>query len=192
MLNLKTFVITAAACILISCASSRSSTNTYTFKELSKQTQDTRINKILIVGSGGIGTRFFLDNISEELKRKFKDVNVETGYEFLGYKQDFTKRLNSLVSTGGFEAVLQFTPLNDAENPIVIDKYENISSGPAYTIQKKSVRFTQDFVISLFTKNNSAHLLWKASLNTNFDSRQDKFYTRIANDILNHLQEIYK
>jgi hypothetical protein len=191
MTHLKFIVIITIVCLISSCVGSRSANNSYEFEEVSKLTQTTRVNKILIVGSGGIGTHFFMDNISEELTRKFKDVNVETGYEFLGYKKDFTSQLNKLISAGGFDAVLQFKPLNDAEkNPIVIDKLESLS--PAYRIQKMSVRFTQDFTITLFAKNTSAHSLWEASLNTNFDSRQNKFYTRMANDILIHLQEIYK
>lgn len=193
MAHFKNLIIIAAVCIFISCAGTRTANNSYKFEETTKLTQATPIKKILIVGSGGINSHFFLDNISEELKRKFKDVNVETGYEFLGYKKDFTNQLNKLVSTREFDAVLQFTPLNDFEkHPIVLHGHGGILPNPNYNIRTTSMRFKQDFMVTLFKTNNSTHPIWKASLNTNLDSRQNIFYTRIAIDILKHLQETYK
>jgi hypothetical protein len=193
MAYFKIFVIIASAIFFISCASSRPANNSYDFKEITRLTQSPKINKILIVGSGGIGTHFFLDNISEELRRKFKNVKIETGYEFLGYKKDFTSQLNTLISNGGFDAVLQFAPLNDVENnAFVANRYIGSSQGFTYKTINASVRFRQDFTVTLFIKDNSAYPLWKASLNTNLDSRQNIFYTRIANDIVYNLKEIYK
>jgi hypothetical protein len=193
----KTLGIITSAIFFISCAGSRPANNSYDFKEITRLTQNPKINKILIVGSGGINTHFFLDNVSEELRRKFENVKIETGYEFLGYKKDFTSQLNTLISNGRFDAILQFAPLNDVENNAFVANSNRASSQLFNNnrfnsnITRAAVRFRQDFTVTLFIKNNSASPLWKASLNTNLDSRERIFYTRIANDIVNNLKGIY-
>ncbi|MDB5209159.1 MAG: hypothetical protein JWR72_4234 [Flavisolibacter sp.] len=181
-------LIGGATCVLYSCIGSRTTTNNYTLKETSREAEAHKTKKVLIVGHGGTGTRFFMENLSDVLKQKLLVNQVEAEFEFLGFKEQVEKKLMDILSREGHDAVLHFKPTGDELNPIVVDDYNASPRGASINMQTTAVRFTQDFVVSFYAKESNK-AVWTATLSTNLDSRNEKFYNRIADDILRYLQK---
>lgn len=164
------------------------------YKEFKNKLSKNNFSKILMVGTGTSGTRFFLENLSDELNRKLKEKEIETEYHHLGNNQTkATDLYNEIISKNKFDAVLHFSQLDETKNPIVLTSSLGgipLSNGSSviYSYTIREIRFHQLFLMQYFDFSNMATSLIDVNLNVNMDFINPKDYKKLSNHIITSLK----
>ena len=172
----------------MSCAGPKNVLN-----ETKANTTQQNIKKILIVGSGLVETRFFLDVFTTSFINKLNSRGIEAKYAFLGKDSIAqTKEFNKL-ETENYDAVITFFPIDSSHNAYV--EYNKINSGsnpylgpPTYPIYTRNISFGEMFKIDLYNPRNKSDIIWSATLQVQCDLRDRDVISNIAQNVISRLK----
>lgn len=175
---------------LLACNASRPRDNSYTLTEVSRQTSRVPVKKMLIAAHGGTGTRFFMDNVVKILRERLVQKGITVDYEFIGFRETVEEKTKALMNRSEYDALLRFVPKQTEADPIRFTEVWLPAPGGTLNAKVASVRYAQEFDLVLIAKKDTTAVLWKGRLNANLDSRQPRFYPKIAEDVLRYLEGV--
>jgi hypothetical protein len=73
-----------------------------------------KLDSILIVGMGTSLTRIFLEDVGNEMIKKFHSVNISASYFYLGNNVEEANKEFDLIDKKGYKAILFFLPTDTA------------------------------------------------------------------------------
>jgi len=131
----------------------------------------TTISRVLIVGGGPVGSRVFMENLSEEMIQSFKKKGIECEYSYVGKPNSHIK-LDTLINSK-YDSYIVFDPKNIDYLNMTNPKYET-SVGTAYGNQ-----YVEEFLVSLYS-NKPPELIWQGKLSLDFDLANEEKYKKIS------------
>ena len=137
------------------------------FRVLQADTLHKRIDSILIVGSGLTMTRIYLDQLSDQLEKEFKEREVVATYHYLGKSAEEVQLRLPSVDQGGYKAILFLIPLDTAtfsrtKSNTRVDATS--VGGPAFDVPFSRQTFEQEFEFQLCQPGTASNPFWKATL----------------------------
>lgn len=165
----------------------------FIFKEIRTDTVRKYLNKILIVGIGSVETRHFSETLSSMLIKKFKLMNIESEFHYLGKDPKKANEEVKTLLTMNFDAVMVFAPSDSS-----FFSLQYITSNSRTTtntwgdiniqITTRSLSYSQYFYLQLYELANPNNLVWEASLDVAFDPTEQNIYSRITQKIISSLK----
>ncbi len=158
------------------------------FEDTLLQASSKSIHKIQLFGMGISPTRFFIDNVSNQLVADFKLKGIEVNYTFLGSDSLAAINLyNRMILNNNSDVIMT---LFQADSAVISKKHSSFTYLDRYpnqgvtSLEFSQLRFKQGFNIQLFNSSNLDQLIWSASLNVNFDFKDISMYKTISNKII--------
>jgi hypothetical protein len=170
-------VVIFYGCVVIPTSKDRTSLKTIRQDEAGVQ-----VNRILMIGTGPVASRVFLDNLSSELMQSLKVMNVHAEFVYMGKApSSVSLKIDSLV-TPRFDTYLVFKPSAHAYLSMTSLKY--IGVGPGVMASGYGNQYTDTFAVALYTRKENLQLVWQGDLMVDFDLANDSKYKKISKLIL--------
>ncbi|WP_148661122.1 hypothetical protein [Flavisolibacter tropicus] len=187
MLIIKRFVpilgFFLSGCIVVPTYTGRVSLQPTNYSE-----QEVDITNVLLVGTGPIASRMFLDNLSSKMMETFKRKGVSSEFSYIGKVPQLANlKLDSLV-TAPFDACLVFKASDDVYLNMTKVKYTGVAITGA-TVAGYGNQYKDKYTVSLYTKKEGMQLVWQGDLKVDFDLAEDSRYNQISNLIFKELSK---
>jgi hypothetical protein len=146
------------------------------------------VKKILIVGTGSISSRLFLDNLSDHIINLLNKKGVQGNFSFQENAKAELKFNVDISDSLEYNAFLIFQPMNKAD--FTMNKPNKIPIpllGNAEVYGLTANTYKQQFLIQTFVKSNKRTPIWEATLNASFDLTEKETYKQYSTDIVNIL-----
>jgi len=148
---------------------------------------DVQIHSVLLIGTGPVASRVFLDNLSAVMIERFKKKGVNAEFSYVGKLQASSSRnLDSLVNDR-FDSYLLFKASDSSY--LDMTKTKSVIIGPGITGSHIGNQYAQDYKLQLFQKRERMHLVWDGKLNIDFDLANNSRYEYISNMIFKGLSK---
>jgi hypothetical protein len=148
------------------------------------------IQHLLIVGAGKLPTRFFLDEMSNQLVKDLKQKGIAAQYYFLGSDSVTAKnKFSLLLSKNDSVPVMTFFETDFAFVRPIYDHYYVPAPVALVVIKVKDVRYSQGFTLDLFVPSATPNIGWSSNLDINYNFRDPGLYTSISSQVLKSLKK---
>lgn len=164
--------------------------------ELTKSnTVQKHYRNILIIGSGKVENRAFLEELTAKIINTKSD-SVKWQYQFRGRSTtEANKQIKSLLQNN-YDAILVFSPADSLTSyyvshskPFYADTRLTPTSGyPQFTTPTRKIEFTSDFIIQIFDLQNQETPIWEANLYVNCDVSKSQVYLDISRSLISNLK----
>ena len=164
----------------------------FSFKESKFNTTQKGYKNILIIGSGRVENRAFLDELTGKIINSVESDSIKWQYQYLGRS---TTQANSQIKEllkENFDAVLVFSPTDSLPSyyvsyskPVYSNSPLTPTSGyPQFSTPRRKIEFTSDFTIQIFDSQNQEISIWEANLYVNCDVSKKKVYLDISRKLI--------
>jgi hypothetical protein len=180
--------VTYLALVLV-LISLKSDAQMYSLTQTKSNTEQRYFKTMMIVGSGSIETRAFLDLLTSQLIARLEDKNIEATYYFM---VEDTFQINNGILPDSFEAILVFTPIDSLHFSQIryrkkIDLLYIPSLPPRYGRYARKVDYKETFDIQLYFKGLTIDTIWAAKLVVEGDYSKYPKTHDIVNKIISSL-----
>ena len=148
-----------------------------------------RMDSLLILGVGAIGSRIFLDKLSDNLVKSFKEKNIVAQYQYLGKNIAEAKGVFKNILTDKQTAILFLLPSDTSfygsETSTTIINIPNTPYGNLdLASSSTSFPFLQKFYFKLYSNEEKMKLVWTASVEVNCNLSSSKVPQKISKKII--------
>jgi hypothetical protein len=158
--------------------------------ETSVRKSNTKIKSILLVGVGSTPSRLFLENLSTEIIKSFKRLNITCDYTYEGkIPRGSHVDLREIVTTD-YNAYLVINPIDTS----YIDAHKDVGifatplpGGYGASGSVIGNQYKEDFYVELYTNNSLLNKVWQAELKLDFDVVNKDNYVKITKEIFDRL-----
>jgi hypothetical protein len=157
--------------------------DTYKKNEIPKEYKE-----ILITGEGGMQSKMYLQNLTNELSKQLLKRNIQCHYVYLGDQRKLnTDEAFARAIAGQYDAVIRMVPGATEE---VTHKYNPYNSAPNASLNIDTRYINEhinDFDLSL--KEKTGTVIWEGRLKTDIDPVARNVYKGISDKVLAVLTE---
>lgn len=165
-------------CVIIPTYTERTSIET-----INHMAETSTFSNVLIVGTGVVSSRVFLDNLYSELNKSLESRGVHSSFAFVG--KVTSVNLDSLRNYK-FDAYLIF---KGTDSTILnMQKVKFIGYGPGIQTTAYGNQFREKYTVTLFTGQHRAVPLWKGILNVDFDLANNHKYANLSKMIIKEIE----
>jgi hypothetical protein len=147
-----------------------------------------RLDTLLILGVGSIGSRIFLDKLSGNLMKSFKEKNIVAQYLYLGKNITEAKEVFKNILIDNQTAILFLLPSDtsfySSETSTIVTIPNNQYSTLDLTSSSTSIPFLQKFFFKLYSNEEKMKLVWTASVEVNCNLSSSKVSQKISKNII--------
>lgn len=146
-----------------------------------------QITNLLLIGSGPVASRVFLDNLSSKLIQSLKAQGIQAEFSYVGKLSPSSfYKLDSLVSNQ-YDAYLLFK----ASDSSVLDmnKVKQVVIGPSMSGANYGNQYAETYKLLLYQKAEKLGLVWQGNLKVDFDLANDNKYKQVSKLILKELSK---
>jgi hypothetical protein len=158
-----------------------------TLETTHKNVQDIKVNNLLLVGTGPVASRVFLDNLTIQITRSLQKRNIRWGFSYAGNIPRSAPVTLDTLASASFDTYLVFRAAGksylDMTKPISM---RTSSSGSTTYIGNQ---YKETYTVSLYNKKEKMQLVWQGEMEVNFDLANDGRYEQIAHLILKELEK---
>jgi hypothetical protein len=145
--------------------------------------------KMLMMGSGSIETRAFLDVLTSHLIARLQDKNMEATYHF---NVEDTFQMNNGILPDSFEAILVFKPMDSLHFSEIhyrkkADLLYTPSLPPRSARYARKVDYKETFDIQLYFPRLTSDTIWSAKLVVEGDYSKNSKTNEIVKKIISSL-----
>ncbi|MDI9364201.1 MAG: hypothetical protein QM541_04560 [Flavobacterium sp.] len=158
--------------------------------ETSVSKSDTKIKSILLVGVGSTPSRLFLENLSTEIIKNFKRLDITCDFTYEGKIPKGSHVDLKEIVTADYNAYLVINPIDTS----YIDAHKDVGffvtplpSGYGASGSVIGNQYKEDFYVELYTNNGLLNKVWQAELKLDFDVVNNDKYVKIAKEIFDRL-----
>jgi hypothetical protein len=168
----------------------------FSFKESKLNTTQKSYKNILIIGSGRVENRAFLDELTGNVINSVGSDSIKWEYQYLGRSTTQANRQIKELLKGNFDAVLVFSPTDSLpgyyvsySKPVYSNSPLTPTSGyPQFSAPTRKIEFTSDFTIQIFDSQNQEISIWESNLYVNCDVSKKKVYLDISKKLISSLK----
>jgi hypothetical protein len=178
---LVTFVLLLSGCVIIPTYKERLSIET-----IDSSKEAVSFNNVLVIGSGPVASRVFLDNLYTELSRSFEQKGIQSEFTYLGkIDKSHPPNLDSLTKTR-FDAYMMFK----ASDSSILDmqKVKFVGYGAGIFVAGHGNQFYEHYTITFKVNRDNVGPAWRGVLNVDFDLANNFKYGRISSMICQELE----
>ena len=160
-----------------------------TLNETGVKKSDIKYATVLVVGAGSMPSRFFLENLSEEIMKLFKQHKIEADFTYLGkIPRRSHVDVNKLV-TSKYNAYLIFHSMDTSYSNTHKDVAIVAATIPGGFASGSVIgnQYKEDFYAEFYTNVDSLNRVWQGELKVDFDFAKTTRYETIAKDLFEKL-----
>lgn len=152
------------------------------------------VKNVLIIGIGSSTSRIFMDDLSQRIISRFKKLNIQSSYSYLGNNYaDAIDEMSNLQKNFAYDAYLIFSPKDSSNIAFINDKPAiPLSPGMPIHIQHHYLVYHQKFEITLLPKNFNLRSYWSALLTVNCDLRSNAIHSSLSKKICSQFKKVKK
>ena len=148
--------------------------------------------EIVITGEGGMQSKMYLQNLTDELSKQLAKRNIRIHYIYLGdYRKLDTDEAFEKVKAGQYEALLRMVPraADETLHKRTYDSYDRNNNNVGHNIlaPKYVNEHLNDFDLTL--KEKSGVIIWEGHLKTDVDPVARNIYKGISDKVVSVLVE---
>lgn len=158
--------------------------------EISASESNTKIKSILLVGVGSTPSRLFLENLSIELIKNFKRLDITCDFTYEGKIPKGSHVDLKEIITADYNAYLVINPIDTS----YINAHKDVGffatplpGGYGASGSLIGNQYKEDFYVELYTNNSLLNKVWQAELKLDFDVANNDKYVKIAKEIFDRL-----
>ncbi len=182
MLNLKLslfiVVIFISGCVVIPTYKARISLN-----PTSQNHQEVQINNVLLIGTGSVASKVFLENLSAEMMRSFSSKGIESEFSYIGKIPPTTALKLDSLKQDKYDSYLVFKSANASY--LDMTKVKFIAISPAAMATRYGNQYAETFTVTLYNGKDKQQIIWQGELDVDFDIANDSRYKQISKLIFN-------
>lgn len=179
-LLLAIFTLLLAGCLVIPTYKARISVHTTAYNK-----QEVQVQNMMLVGTGPVASRVFLDNLHTEMTQSLKSKGVESRFSYAGSGSQYGPlKLDSLISDQ-YDAYLVFKATGPAQLNMTKPQYSAI--GPGVVGTGYGNQYVENYTVSLYKGKEKLQLVWKGEMEVDFDLANDSRYKQISQLLLKEL-----
>jgi hypothetical protein len=145
------------------------------------------ITNLLLIGSGPVASRVFLDNLSSKMIQAFKAQGVHADFSYVGkLSQSSLYRLDSLVSDQ-YDTYLLFKASDSSF--LDMNKVKQVVIGPGISGASYGNQYVETYKLFLYQKAEKLGLVWQGNLKVDFDLANANKYKQVSQLILKELSK---
>lgn len=153
-----------------------------------------KLQNVLIMGSGSVSTRIFLDNLTEELSWKLSSDTIKSTYLYGGKTLEEAQQKYDKLSNEEFQFLLVFFPGDKGSLKINRDQKTYPFSLPNRgtfnpIIKNDNIIYEENFIAQLYLIEKTPKILWTTSFSIFEDIRSKKLYDQVSSTIYNSFKE---
>lgn len=172
-----------------SCISQNSYPHKISINKIQVDHSTIRMDSLLILGVGSIGSRVFLDKLSDNLMKSFKEKNIIAQYQYLGKNITEAKGVFKNILTDNQTAILFLLPSDTSfygsETSTSVATISNTQYGNLdMTSSSTSSPLLQKFFFKLYSNEEKMKLVWTASVEVNCNLSSSKVPQKISKKII--------
>lgn len=169
---------------LMGCVVIPTSKTRFTLHTNSQSNKGMHMLNVLMVGTGNVASRVFLDNLATELGESFKKKGIESQFSYIGKVDQQTAIRLDTLSQSRYDAFLVFNAANTSKLNMTDMKYVAFGRGMVGTGYGN--QFSELYTLTLYNKE-SMQIMWQGNLTVDFDLADDNKYKTVSKLILNEL-----
>lgn len=187
-MKLKTFII-----LLLGWSNSFSQRNSIIFEEKQADILHKKIDSILLIGSGSITTRIFLDDLSQSIMKSLGNNRIFANYYYLGKTPGEAQSAFDTISKKGYKAILFFLPKGEPFFDVqggLNRTTTNTKIGPVSPAFATSrLDYQQDFNFLLCIPGTTMETVWSAFIGVSGDLGKSKAAKKVAAKLISYFKK---
>ncbi len=187
-MKLKIFII-----LLLGFSNSFSQRNSIIFEEKQVDIIHKKIDSILVIGSGSVTTRIFLDELSQFIMKDLNDNRIFANYYYLGKTPGEAQSGFDTINKKGYKAILFFLPKGESFFDVqggLNRTTTNTKIGPVSPAFATSrLEYQQDFDFLLCIPGTTMETVWSAFVEVSGDLGKSKAAKKVAAKLISHFKK---
>ena len=182
-------------CILLAIIFALTSHSTvgqkYDFKVVKMNFEQYDFKNILILGSGDIDTRFFLETFSEIIGRKVKSKQIKFDFKYSGKEEVNIDSSFNNETVKNYDAILLFKPIDTGQvdiSYVILAAYLEAFFKPYFTARNNITGYSQAFTLQVISPQNLSNIIWEGLLGVQLDIRKQSKYSKFVDVILENFK----
>lgn len=155
----------------------------YSLKVINKNEQEVHMRNVLLIGTGPVASRLFLESLSSKMMHALQLNGVQSSFSFVGKVPQYGSfNMDSLVKPP-FDTYLLFRASDKNSLDMSKQKYTAYGYG-GITATGYGNQYQETYKVTLYQKRAQLEMVWEGDLNVDLDLAKDQWYRQISKEIL--------